>query len=190
MELTIDIRTLATTDHVCDCCLSGGTSCCSEYDISLTEQEAEKLAGALPLAAEFRPELAEDPNVFEDDDDGSICIDKDAEGNCAFSFSSPHGMLCSLHAAALKAGIPPHQIKPVSCTLWPLSLSEPPAARLSICDDAYQACCITKLDSPQPEIAPSLMNTIDAIFGSDVRTQVQEAAQKGLDQITVQTSRV
>jgi hypothetical protein len=188
IKLTIDLETLTSTDHTCDSCLGGKACCCAVYDINLTEDEAARTSGALPLAASFKTNLADDMNIFDEEDDGSLSIDKDDNGDCALSFRVGGKTLCALHAAALKAKIAPHTMKPSACTLWPLSISEPPDMQLSICDDAYEFHCTTRLAAPKKEISPALLDSIEALFGPDVRDQIQDAARNGLKQITLPIS--
>lgn len=127
----------------------------------------ETLIGALPLAAEFRPGLADNGNVFDEEEQGLFSIDKDDNGDCVFSYRSGGKTLCALHSAALKAGLPPHELKPTSCTLWPLSLSTPPEALLSICDDAYEFHCVKRRKKEAEAIAPAFSESIRAVFGEE-----------------------
>ena len=44
---------------------------------------------------------------------------------CVFAYKGPQGGLwCSLHSAALAHGLAPETVKPLTCALWPLALSD------------------------------------------------------------------
>ncbi len=169
MQPIIDKQTIRLTDHACDGCSGGQKCCCAVFDICINHAEMKTIIGALPLAAEFRPELSENGNVFDEEEPGLFSIDKDDNGDCVFSYRSGGKMLCALHSAALKAGLPPHNLKPTSCTLWPLSLSEPPDAMLSICDDAYDFHCVNRCKKQAEAFAPALAASIKAIFGPEAQ---------------------
>lgn len=172
--LNFDVEQILRTSHVCDCCKGRQTCCCSIYEICITEQEMKTITGALPLASEFRPDLSDNGNVFDEEEPGLYSIDKDEKGDCVFSYRADGKILCALHSAALKANIPPHTLKPESCTLWPLSLSGPPENLISICDDAYTFHCVHHLKEPARQPAPALINSIQNLFGSKYKCTAEK----------------
>jgi hypothetical protein len=79
----------------------------------------------------------------------------------------------------------PHLVKPFSCTLWPLSLLDPPHARLSICSEAVQFPCNRRRRKKGGSISPDLLDTIEGLLGTEARDRVVEAARKGLSAVRV-----
>ena len=54
----------------------------------------------------------------------AYAIEEGPEGLCVFAYRGARGQhLCSLHSAALEAGLPPQSVKPDCCFTWPLSIA-------------------------------------------------------------------
>ena len=62
--------------------------------------------------------------------------------------------------------------------------------RLSIADDALEFHCNTRRDSTQPLTQSAFMDTIELVYGTDVREQTVNAAEAGCEQATVSVASV
>ncbi len=167
----VDLDAVLKIDHRCvpgQCGLSG--SCCARYEVCVERTELSRVVGLMPRAARYSPDLVSDgelSNVFEETEDGLICLDRDEDGMCVFAYRSGKNMiLCSLHSAALDSGIPPHEAKPGSCSLWPLALSDGPEPVLSVDEDAFMFPCNTLRQAPGPEPAPGIASILESLFGT------------------------
>ena len=143
-HIHVDVRAIAATLHRCTGCATTAACCCAKYEVCVSAREMSAIIGALPLAAEYCPWLkGEDgfDNVFDETERGCFAIDTHADGLCVLAYSCDAGIRCSLHSVAEQIGVAPHRLKPIACTLWPLSLQEPPDATLSICDDVFRFPC-------------------------------------------------
>ena len=89
------------------------------------------------------------------------------------------GIRCSLHSVAEQIGVSPHLLKPFSCTLWPLSLQEPPDAVLSICDDSFRFPC-NRRQEKGGAISPEILDSIKRLLGVAACAHILKAANKGL----------
>lgn len=183
-SITIDVASIAAVAHACTGCATVRACCCSSYEVCVTAREMEAIIGAMPIAAEFCPTLESRDgfaNVFDETEGGVFCIDTDENGLCVFAYRSARGVSCSLHSAALRLGTPPSSVKPSSCVLWPLSLSEPPGRWLSICDDALTFdCCKPRKGKRTRTVSASFIESVGEVFGTDARAKLTTAADKGL----------
>ncbi|HNV21093.1 MAG TPA: DUF3109 family protein [Candidatus Hydrogenedentes bacterium] len=143
----IDLNALTSIAHRCDpgqC--DNGLSCCSCYDVELSPMEARRVVDWLPEAAKFARKL-HDKGGFVDPVErmpGSRpTLAVDAAERCVFAYKAPSGGLwCALHSAALAHGLAPETVKPLSCALWPLAISdeeEPPI--LTVQPEAARFTC-------------------------------------------------
>jgi len=136
-NIRVDVQALMSIQH---CCLpgvcKGVPSCCSCFQIHVNEKELETIVGFLPLVEKYTASIGsaqEYDNIFDEAEDGCFIIDVDENEKCVFAYSTAIGeTLCSLHSAALELGLPPVDVKPKCCSLWPLALSGGPHPVLSI----------------------------------------------------------
>lgn len=186
--ISIDLDAITAVRHCCTGCASTDACCCSNFEIYVGAREMKTIIGALPLVAIYCPWLKDADgfdNVFDEVERGSYAIDKRENGLCVFAYRGDSGIRCSLHSVAEQIGISPHQLKPFACTLWPLSLLEPPNAALSICDDAVSFPCVAKHKQKGTAISPEILSSIEQLLGESACRQVKNAAKKGLSRIKV-----
>jgi len=179
--LLVDIDALSRLSHSCDPALCADrVPCCAHYEISLEPGEVETLAGMLPLASRYafvEGGDGEEGNVF-DEEDGEVVLDTTEEGECLLMYRDTGGRpLCSLHTAAAEAGLYPYRMKPRSCTLWPLALSEGEDPVLGVQDETGGFPCNRArrgvgLDAGVAEI-------LEALFGTSFLEKVEEALGEG-----------
>jgi len=142
--IVADVDALAGIAHRCrpsDC--TGRRSCCSTYEVCLSAGEVTKVAGGIPAAAQWLGGGAGGlDNPFESLGAGRYALETDEDGLCVFAYRDrARRTLCSLHSAAVAAGIPPLRMKPFSCHLWPLAMTAPPAPVLTVTPDAMDFPC-------------------------------------------------
>lgn len=162
--MAIDLEAIRSIRHACRpalCREMGG--CCGQYEIAVDARELPSLVGFLPQAAEFAPHLKTRDgylNVFDEERPRYVVIDPMEDGLCSFAYRTSDGAAwCSLHSAAVKRGLSPARVKPLCCTLWPLSLEQRPRRTLTVHPEAlsfpcneYQAPAANSLDSGIAEI--------------------------------------
>ncbi len=139
--LRADLKALRGIAHICDPVLCAGqTSCCACYEVVVSDAEQSAAVGWLGDAMRFASRLRHS-EVFEESSDGETVLAADENGLCAFAYRSKGAVWCSLHAAALKRGYDPVRVKPFSCYLWPLALSEDDIPVLAVQDGAFDFPC-------------------------------------------------
>lgn len=183
--IRVDVDALRALAHRCDPMLCRHMQyCCKSYDVLLDREEERRVVGMMGEAAKHAPTLIEngsfvDPieDMFEDE-----CLATDEHGECVFAYQTAQGALrCSLHSAALDLGLPPAEVKPKACTLWPLFLDENPPALLTVQDDALEFPCNTLRADMDGRARPALRlhegvrEIIEAIFGADFLAEVEAA---------------
>ena len=175
--IRVDLDSIAGISHRFDpdrCGKSG--CCCSHYEVSLEHGELQRLVDWQPLAAKFQPQLAEDENdfPFDQDDGGQWVIEAGEEGTCPFAYVNREGQtFCSIHSAALAQGKNPFHIKPRSCTLWPLAISEDDPPILSVPDGILDFPCNRKKSLRQ--LSPGIAELIENVFGASFCKAVAKA---------------
>ena len=180
-SIHVDLRALSGMSHRCSGCATTAACCCATYEVCVSAREMRAIIGVLPLAAEFCPGLKGKKgfdNVFEQVERGFFAIDTHEDGLCVFAYRCEAGIRCSLHTVAGRMGVPPHQVKPNACTLWPLVMREPPDAALSICGDAQQFHCNRKR-KVKGSISPEIRDSIKRLWGRAACYQIQQAARMG-----------
>ena len=177
----VDLDALNSIAHRCDPKMCGnGLSCCACYDVELTAAEARRVLDWLPEAAKFNPQLRENDGEYIDPIErtpgASPSLAVDAAERCVFAYKGPKGELwCSLHSAALAHGYAPEAVKPLTCTLWPLAISDdddPPIVTLQ--PDAERFPCNThgKEDGLDKGIAGIIERCFGAQFLRDVERRL------------------
>jgi hypothetical protein len=127
-NILIDVPALMSIRHRCrpGVC-KGKPNCCSRFQIHVDEKELETIVGFLPLVEKYTSTVGREKgydNVFEEAEDGLFLIDADENEQCVFAYVNEAAeTLCSLHSAAIDLGLPPVDVKPRCCSLWPLALT-------------------------------------------------------------------
>jgi hypothetical protein len=124
----------------------------------------------LPLAEKHATALqASDgtwENPLDEEPGGRWTIDTDDDGRCAFAYTNRAGETrCSLHTAALEVGADPFRVKPRSCALWPLALSEGRHKVLTVMPDALEFPCNRKRSIRSKTLDPGVAEIINHRFG-------------------------
>ncbi|MCC6142857.1 MAG: DUF3109 family protein [Candidatus Hydrogenedentes bacterium] len=167
--IRVDLDALLSLNHACDpgkCRYQG--SCCRVYEICATRKEVSRAIGMMPAAARYARHLDEDgelANPFEPTGDGLYAIESAEDGACAFAFRRSGKLLCSIHAAALDAGLNPYRTKPSSCTLWPLALSEGTQPVLSVQEDVLRFPCNSAPRKANRALDAGVREIIGHVFG-------------------------
>jgi hypothetical protein len=176
----VNLASLLELQHECRpgaCTLNH--CCCSTYEVCITDRELQTLTGWLPYAAKFCPHIkAKDgyDNIFEELGGRLHAIDTTDDGRCLLAYVHNGSLRCSLHSAAEKTGIPPHNVKPRSCILWPLTLSSGRPPRLSVDPNAYTFACCTRRKGLGAGVSPAIIQTVRAVFGADFMRDLEVAA--------------
>lgn len=159
----VDLDALRAIAHHCDpkLCEESG-SCCACYEVAVTEEEVSRAIGLLPHARRYARRLADD--LWEETDDG-LALATDASGRCVFAFRRNGATLCALHTASAKLGLDPYRMKPWSCSLWPLAVSETRPPILGIQEGAFGFPCNRRRGPNEPGLDPGIADTLRACYG-------------------------
>jgi hypothetical protein len=170
-DVYLDAEALGRLAHHCapERC-DAGSPCCGSYEIAFHKAEAPGIVGMLPSAGEFAPHLRDEGELvhpFDDTDDGFLAMDTDEQGLCMAAYRDRNSaVLCSLHSAALSAGLPPCQYKPRCCWLWPVSTLETRGRTyVSVCDDVYAFDCNTRRPGRQRSLHEGVAEILRGTFG-------------------------
>ena len=178
--IIVDLPSLVSLAHRCrpESCRED-RCCCSEYEVEVDGGELETIVGCLPEASRFAPHLKngdEYPNIFDDQGGNLFAIDQTEDGCCVFVYRDEAGTpLCSLHAAALSMGLPPAEVKPECCHLWPLALSDSRPPLLGIHEDSFTFACNTRRAGRPAGLDPGVAAIIREALGSDFLVKLQKA---------------
>ena len=184
----VDVEALRSLAHGCDPMICRHTKCCCKsYEIPLDRSEERRVVGMMREAERYMALRDEDGDLFDPVEDmfGDSCLATHENGTCVFAFSTDEGAVrCSLHAAALDLGLPPAEVKPMACTLWPLYLVESPPPLLTVQDDALSFPCNsirveprgagTAPDGARPILHVGVREIIEAIFGAPFLLELEE----------------
>jgi hypothetical protein len=139
----------------------------------------DRLVGLLPGAARFAPWLNGPvglENPFEPLGGGLWAIDTDEEGLCVLAYRDGSGATrCSLHSAAVSAGLEPLTHKPASCALWPVAVGEGDPPVVTVADDAGQMPCCRVRRSPQTALEAGVEGVLLVQFGRGVVEGINDA---------------
>jgi hypothetical protein len=177
--ITVDTAALFSISHNCapGVC-SRDVCCCSRYEICIDNKELARIVGYIPEASKFAYELRCDAgfeNIFEETDDNLYLIDSDGNDLCVFAYPDPQSnVLCSLHTVALEMDLSPGEVKPRSCIIWPLAVSESSPVTLSIADDAFGFPCNKKKDAGL--LDPGIACIIKDVYGEAFLKEVEDAS--------------
>ena len=153
----------------------GKANCCSCFQIHVDEKELETIVGFLPLVEKYIPSIDGAQgydNIFEEAEDDCFIIDADEDERCIFAYTTAtEEILCSLHSAAIDLGLPPVDVKPKCCSLWPLALTKGPDTVLSI--NALYAAFPCNQKKVVPEgIDEGIQETIRIYFGASFLSEL------------------
>jgi len=178
--IRVDLDALAAIAHACipERCRNR-RSCCACYEVCVGKGEMSRIVGCLPQAVAYAPGLRDgnsyaDP--FEDADGGrQMALATDEDGACVFTYKGPRGeTLCALHSAALDLGIKPFHVKPQSCWLWPLALTESKPVVLGVQQDAFSFPCNRRRSRASRRLHRGIAEIVGAVFGEEFLGRVNE----------------
>jgi hypothetical protein len=167
--ICVDLVALQSIGHNCKpaTCKNHHT-CCSRYVPHVTPAKLETIVGCFPILARYSSSIIEGDgfkNVFEEWEDGSYRIDADADESCIFTYANASGeKLCALHSAALELGMPPVELKPSACSLWPLTLSAGDRPELSV-DKNWKAFPCNRVSDNAHHLDAGVISIVADFFG-------------------------
>ena len=166
----VDLEALSSIAHRCDpvlCRRSG--FCCAEYDVWVGDEEVERALGLMERAAFYAPHLrgadGSPVRAFRELGPDAYAIEVGEGGLCIFAYrGARQECLCSLHSAALDAGLAPQDVKPHCCFIWPLSVASslPPLVGIQV--DAFNFPCNQRRE-PDGRLDPGIAQIIEGAFG-------------------------
>jgi hypothetical protein len=174
--LYIDVVSLLGISHRFDSVRCGKNGCCcTTYEVGMEAGEMERLVDWQPLAAKYQPALASDEEFdfpFDQDDEGKWVIETGEDATCPFSYrTAANETFCSLHTAAMERGLNPYHVKPRSCSLWPLALSEGDPPMLTVMEGVLQFPCNRKKTSRT--LSPGIAELVESCFGESFLVQLR-----------------
>jgi hypothetical protein len=148
----------------------------------------ENIVGMMPAAVRYCPQLAEHGgfrNVFEEVEPGLFSLEADENGLCVFAYRSGNHVRCALHTAAVEAGLSVRAVKPESCLLWPLCMSDGEEPVLTVTEEALSFVCnrLREPDADEHALSPEIVAILEIVFGEKAAKEIEEAARKGLDTV-------
>lgn len=178
-DVDVDVPALRRLAHTCDPMRCRHTkNCCRHYEVTVEPGEIARIAGCTPDAARLAPALRANGEIEDpiDETDGGFCLNTDERGQCVFAYTTGRGaVLCSLHTLALEWDLPPAQVKPKACALWPLAIHGDDPVQLSVQDDAYEFPCNSRRNANVRALHPGVAETIEAVFGKKFLDELTEA---------------
>ena len=145
----------------------------------MSRNETSPIVGCLPQAANYSPALRDgcsyvDP--FEETEDGAhAALATDPDGACVFTYRGSRGETwCALHSAALDLGIEPLAVKPQSCWLWPLALTESKPLALGVQQDAFSFPCNRRRPCTSRCLHRGVAEIVVAVFGDAFLARLNE----------------
>lgn len=178
-DMRIDIRALSSLSHRCQPlkCRTRERGCCATYEVAVSRREQGTIIGTLPQASQYATRLHESSGFIEafEDTDGGTCLSTDEDGRCVFAYDDREGAtLCSLHSAALDMDLPPAEVKPRSCALWPLALAEGDPPILTLQEGALGFPCNETRQGPRG-LDEGVSEIIATMFGHDFLAELLRA---------------
>ena len=176
--IKVDLDSLLCIKHDCrpELCRSR-PSCCSCYEVCLGDREISRITGMMPHIVKHAKHLVIDDyfdNPFEKIGRNLYSMDTDYDNLCLFAYHGKDGCTwCSIHSAALEIGIDIADVKPVSCILWPLSLSEDDPPVLSVQSGAFDFPCNMEC-SVSDKLDPNISDIICKVFGLKFLDELNE----------------
>lgn len=174
--IEFDLKRLMVLRHRCVGCVDATACCCAQFEVCVTAKEMQRMLDFLPQASRYCQHLksgAGYENVFDQIGSNLYTVDTDEHGLCVFAYRHAEGIRCSLHTVALDLDIPLKNLKPISCRLWPLSISSGRDKLVSVLDDVYAFPCNTKRHGARKRLDEGVAELIEGVWGSKVRTRVE-----------------
>ena len=167
----VDVDALVGIAHTCapERCRER-RSCCACYEVCVGEAEMSRIVGCMPQAAVHNPALRDGDSYidpFEETDDGAhTALATDPDGACVFAYKDVKGETwCALHSAALDLGLRPLDVKPRSCWLWPLAVSESRPVVLGVQQDAFAFPCNRRRPRTSRGLHRGIAEIVEAVYG-------------------------
>lgn len=179
--IRVDLMALKRIRHACRPRLCRDThTCCTRYTPHVTQVELDRIVGYFPVIATYVPGIKDGRsfhNVFEEWDDGTFRIDAKDDESCVFAYTLSGGeMVCAIHTTALKLQIPPVELKPRPCSLWPLTLSDDNIPELSIDKNWHKFPCNAESGNVQ-HLDEGIADIIISVFGVSFLNALMETDQ-------------
>ena len=176
----IDVEALQALAHRCDPmkCIGRARGCCETYEVAVGRSEQGTIVGALDEASRFAIGLKEGGDFLEpfEETEGGTCLSTDEDGRCVFAYDDARGAtLCSLHSAALDLGLPPVEVKPHACALWPLALVEGDPPLLTVQGGMLDFPCNRARGEGDGGLDPGVASIVEATFGRGVLHEITTA---------------
>ncbi len=190
-KVAVDVKGVCSVSHNCQPELCKDLKCCcSCYEVWIDKKELSRIVGYMPDAAKYAKNLVSGNgflNVFEDIDNSTFAIERNIENLdifsyfngsgkqskksnkdfCVFSYFNKSGLpLCSLHSTALELGLPVTRIKPKSCLLWPLAISDVKQLTLTVQPDAFNFPCNKKRKVKDFTLDEGIESIISSVLGN------------------------
>jgi hypothetical protein len=180
--VAIDAGAISGIAHRCDPRRCAGRSCCgSGYEVCVEEDEAARIAAALPQAARHAAHLADGPGpdgLFREVWPGLRAIRTRGDGLCILAYPGPEGeALCSLHSAALALGQELRELKPRSCLLWPLAMTGPRPPVLSVDPGAFRFPCNSRRPAGARGLDAGVAEAVRRALGGEFLAEFAAALQ-------------
>jgi hypothetical protein len=104
-------------------------SCCSRYEVPVTDLDRRKLAEILPAVRKRLPaahplRVDDAAPPYELDDEYAFVMREQPPGVCQFVLYQGGKTSCAIHKTCLEEGLDVWAYKPLGCSLWPLALVE------------------------------------------------------------------
>jgi len=179
-EYKVNAAALLRLAHRCEpaLCRESG-SCCAAHDAWIGSEEHSRIERILPAALPYlEPALHDgDPSDFlRRLGDEVHTIRRRPSGLCIFAYVADDGrVLCALHSAALAKGIPPEEVKPRGCSLWPLSESTADPPEVSVQAGADRFPCNSERTGNPESLHPGTAELIRVNFGEEFLSAVAAA---------------
>jgi hypothetical protein len=176
----VDVDALVGIAHTCipERCRDR-RSCCACYEVCVGKSEMSPIVGCLPQAAKYNPALRDGSSCidpFEETDEGAhAALATDPDGACVFAYKGTRGETwCALHSAALDLGLRPLDVKPQSCWLWPLALTESKPLVLGVQEDAFSFPCNRRRSRTSRQLHRGIAEIVEAVFGEEFLVRLNE----------------
>ncbi len=169
----VDINELSFYTFKCNSfeCIKKNACCCQIYDVDVSRYEMNQIICYLDVISSFCNDLRTDgyyKNVFEKSGNRFI-IDHNNKGYCVFSYFDKEKYLrCGIHSAALEFGINPKLLKPLNCTIWPLSIREEKSYKVIELASSKEWPCVNLKKNKDGSVQEIFMKTIFLIIKSDI----------------------
>lgn len=169
----VDIKELSFYTFKCNSfeCVIKDTCCCQIYDVDISRHEMDQIICYFDVISSFCRDLKTNDyykNVFEKSGNRFV-IDHNSKGYCIFSYFDKEKYLrCGIHSAALKFGINPTLLKPLNCTIWPLSIREEKTYKVIELASSKEWPCVNLKKNRDDIVQEIFMKTISLIIKADI----------------------